>query len=353
MRFNWGKKDRSEQHPPSQLLMSLARFFELSPNQVAAWFDASTNTLTLPFACQSQQETLSETLKQAEVGPLPTIQQQVMLSGAPQRRLRNIKNLVAVASGKGGVGKSASTVNLALALQAEGASVGILDADIYGPSIPTMLGNEGQSPQTQDDKTMQPMESLGLKANSIGYLVPPDDATVWRGPMASRALQQLLDETDWGELDYLLIDMPPGTGDIQLTLAQQIPVSGAVVVTTPQNLALADATKAIDMFRKVDVDVLGVLENMSYHQCKNCGYQEYLFDQGGGQQISQHFQVPLLGQIPLDTDIRTCADSGQSLLAKPSELTAAYQSAARQLARRLYLSSLSQPQAIDISVQSD
>ncbi|WP_246840511.1 iron-sulfur cluster carrier protein ApbC [Lacimicrobium sp. SS2-24] len=333
----------------------LARFFDLNPEQTRRWIarNGKSYEINLPFACHSQRSALQSALEEAAPGQQLKITQKIAFSGDARRPQRQIRNLIAVASGKGGVGKSTTTVNLALALAKEGARVGILDADIYGPSIPIMLGNPHQQPKTEDNKHMQPLEALGLVANSIGYLVPEDDAAVWRGPMASRALEQLLNETLWPELDYLLIDMPPGTGDIQLTLAQKVPVSGAVVVTTPQNVALADATKAIAMFNKVQVPVLGVVENMSYHQCVNCGYQEHLFAQGGGECISKQHQVPLLGQIPLDIHIREYTDLGQSLISEQpdSPIADAYGHTARVLAKQLYLSTLKQPQAIDVSVQ--
>ncbi|ALS98922.1 iron-sulfur cluster carrier protein ApbC [Lacimicrobium alkaliphilum] len=335
----------------------LAEFFKLKPEQTERWIAAQKDgvLINLPFACESQLEPLREALLKARPDIKLTLTQKTAFSGDARRGLRQIRNLVAIASGKGGVGKSTTTINLALALQQEGARVGILDADIYGPSIPIMLGNPDQQPGTEDNKHMQPLEAHGLVANSIGYLVPADDAAIWRGPMASKALQQLLNETLWPELDYLLIDMPPGTGDIQLTLAQQVPVSGTVVVTTPQNIALADAQKAIAMFNKVHVPVLGVIENMSYHQCSQCGYKEHLFAQGGGERISKQHQVSLLGQIPLDIHIREYTDLGKSLISEQgdSPISRAYGHAARALAKELYVSTLKQPQAIDVAVRSE
>jgi ATP-binding protein involved in chromosome partitioning len=335
----------------------LAAFFKLKPEQTKRWIAAQKDgvLINLPFACASQLEPLQEALLKARPGIKLSLTHKTAFSGDARRGLRQIRNLVAIASGKGGVGKSTTTINLALALQREGARVGILDADIYGPSIPIMLGNPHQQPGTEDNKHMQPLEAHGLVANSIGYLVPADDAAIWRGPMASKALQQLLNETLWPELDYLLIDMPPGTGDIQLTLAQQVPVSGAVVVTTPQNIALADAQKAIAMFNKVQVPVLGVIENMSYHQCSQCGYKEHLFAQGGGERISKQHQVNLLGQIPLDIHIREYTDLGKSLIGEQgdSPIARAYGHAARALAKELYLSTLEQPQAIDVAVRNE
>jgi len=223
--------------------------------------------------------------------------------------LNSITNIIAVGSGKGGVGKSTTAVNLAVALQREGARVGLLDADIYGPSIPSMLGVKGQ-PST-DGKNIIPKEAYGLKVMSIGFLVEEDTPMIWRGPLVTSALQQLLNETLWGPLDYLIIDLPPGTGDIQLTLAQQIPTAGAVIVTTPQDIALLDARKSLHMFRKVDVTVLGVVENMSTHICAACGHEEAIFGQGGGEQMSKDFEIPLLGQLPLAMEIRSSLDEGK------------------------------------------
>jgi len=222
--------------------------------------------------------------------------------------LESIANIIAVGSGKGGVGKSTTAVNLALALQRQGARVGLLDADIYGPSIPSMLGVKGQ-PNT-DGEHIIPKEAHGLKVMSIGFLVEEDTAMIWRGPMVTSALQQLLGVTLWGPLDYLIIDLPPGTGDIQLTLAQKVPVAGAVIVTTPQDIALIDARRAVNMFRKVDVPVLGVVENMSTHICTACGHEEAIFGSGGGEQMATDFEIPLLGRLPLAMEIRSSLDAG-------------------------------------------
>jgi len=233
---------------------------------------------------------------------------------AVQRNLKplgDIRNVVAVASGKGGVGKSTVAVNLALAWAAQGARVGILDADIYGPSQPLMLGLLGQRPTSPDGKQLRPLESHGVRAMSIGFLVDAEQPMVWRGPMVTQALTQLLSETQWGELDYLVVDMPPGTGDIQLTLAQRVPVAGAVIVTTPQDIALADARKGLKMFEKVSVPVLGIVENMSVHVCSNCGHTEHIFGAGGGERMAQEYGVRLLGELPLDVHIREEADGGR------------------------------------------
>lgn len=250
--------------------------------------------------------------------------------------LPGIRNIIAVASGKGGVGKSTVAVNLALALQAEGAKVGILDADIYGPSQPQMLGSRDK-PTSRDGKVMEPIVAHGLQAMSIGFLVDEEQPTIWRGPMVVQALAQLLGETRWQDLDYLVVDLPPGTGDIQLSLAQRIPVSGAVIVTTPQNIALLDARKGLAMFEKVGVKVLGVVENMSTHVCSNCGHEEAIFGSGGGARLAAQYSVELLGQLPLDARIREQADSGCPTVAADAQSTLAlrYRDIARRAAARL------------------
>jgi ATP-binding protein involved in chromosome partitioning len=253
------------------------------------------------------------------------------------KRIGQVKNVVAVASGKGGVGKSTVAVNLALAWAMGGARVGILDADIYGPSQPLMLGLSGQRPSSVDGKRIQPLEAHGLKAMSIGFLIEPEQAVVWRGPMVTQALTQLLTDTDWGELDYLVVDMPPGTGDIQLTLAQRVPVAGAVIVTTPQDIALADALKGLVMFEKVAVPVLGIIENMSVHVCTQCGHVDHIFGAGGGARLAAQHSVALLGELPLDARIRKEADGGRpSVIAEPeSERAQLYIEAARRTAAAL------------------
>ncbi|WP_338764564.1 iron-sulfur cluster carrier protein ApbC [Massilia sp. METH4] len=250
--------------------------------------------------------------------------------------LPNVKNIIAVASGKGGVGKSTTAVNLALALAAEGATVGVLDADIYGPSQPMMLGVSGR-PITKDGKSMEPMENHGVQVSSIGFLIDPDEPMVWRGPMVTQALQQLLDQTNWRDLDYLVIDMPPGTGDIQLTLSQKVPVTGAVIVTTPQDIALLDARKGLKMFEKVGIPILGVVENMSTHICSNCGHVEEVFGAGGGEKMTQDFKVDFLGKLPLKMSIREQADSGTpTVVAEPDGPVAAiYKEIARKVAIRV------------------
>lgn len=250
--------------------------------------------------------------------------------------INSIKNIIAVASGKGGVGKSTTAVNLALALSSEGASVGILDADIYGPSQPRMLGVKGK-PQSKDGKSLEPIVSYNLQSMSIGYLIDEETPMIWRGPMVTQALEQLLMDTNWKDLDYLVIDLPPGTGDTQLTLAQKVPVSGAVIVTTPQDIALLDARKGLKMFEKVEVPVLGVVENMSIHICSQCGHEEYIFGSGGGQRMADESQVNFLGALPLDIKIREQTDAGKpTVIAAPdSRITKIYQEIARRVAGRL------------------
>jgi ATP-binding protein involved in chromosome partitioning len=247
-----------------------------------------------------------------------------------------VKNIIAVASGKGGVGKSATAVNLALALSAEGASVGILDADIYGPSQPQMLGITGH-PESLDGKSMEPMHAHGIQAMSIGLLIDAETPMVWRGPMVTQALQQLLNDTNWKDLDYLVVDLPPGTGDIQLTLAQKIPVTGAVIVTTPQDIALLDARKGLKMFEKVGIPILGIVENMSTHTCSNCGHTEPIFGTGGGEKMCQDYHVELLGALPLDIKIREHTDTGKpSVVAEPDgRIAEIYKLIARRVAVKI------------------
>ena len=250
--------------------------------------------------------------------------------------LPGVKNIVAVASGKGGVGKSTTAVNLALALAAEGASVGLLDADIYGPSVPMMMGIEGR-PESEDGKTMEPLENYGVQVMSIGFLVAQDEAMIWRGPMATQALEQLLRQTNWRELDYLIVDMPPGTGDIQLTLSQRVPMTGAVIVTTPQDIALLDARKGIKMFEKVGVPILGIVENMAVHVCSQCGHVEHIFGADGGRKMAAEYNADYLGALPLDIHIRLQADSGKpTVIADPDgDVAAIYKSVARQVAIKI------------------
>jgi ATP-binding protein involved in chromosome partitioning len=262
-----------------------------------------------------------------------------VISHAVQRGVQllpNVKNIVAVASGKGGVGKSTTAANLALALAAEGATVGLLDADIYGPSQPMMMGIEGRPP-SEDGKTMEPMVNHGVQVMSIGFLVEPDQAMIWRGPMATQALEQLLRQTNWKDLDYLIVDMPPGTGDIQLTLSQRVPITGAVVVTTPQDIALLDAKKGIKMFEKVGVPILGIVENMAVHVCSHCGHIEHIFGEDGGKKMAAEFQMEYLGALPLALHIREQADSGRpTVVADPEgEVAGMYKAIARQVAVKI------------------
>ncbi|WP_291475920.1 iron-sulfur cluster carrier protein ApbC [Acidovorax sp.] len=250
--------------------------------------------------------------------------------------LPQVKNIIAVASGKGGVGKSTTAANLALALAAEGASVGVLDADIYGPSQPMMMGIN-RRPESDDGKTMEPLENYGVQVMSIGFLVDQDEAMIWRGPMATQALEQLLRQTNWKDLDYLIIDMPPGTGDIQLTLSQRVPMTGAVIVTTPQDIALLDAKKGIKMFEKVGVPILGIVENMAVHVCSNCGQVEHIFGADGGKKMAADYGMDYLGALPLDMSIRLQADSGKpTVVADPDgEVAQIYKKVAREVAVKI------------------
>jgi len=315
--------------------------------------DDVTVNLVMPFPCVGELSVLADTLSE-NLNIKVTFNVELMIAPVRKHELKNISNIIAIASGKGGVGKSTTAVNLAYALMAEGASVGILDADIYGPSIPTLLGLKNVKPTSADGKLLTPLNAQGLHAMSIGFLVAEDDATVWRGPMASSAFNQLLNETAWPQLDYLIVDMPPGTGDIQLTLAQKVPVAGVVVITTPQDLALADAVKGIAMFEKVKVPVLGVIENMSYHQCENCGHKSALFGQGGGEEIAQQYKTRLLGQLPFTMAIREDADLGKSCLVEnsTSDLAQVYRKIARNIGAELYNKlDVRSPQTAEIAIK--
>jgi ATP-binding protein involved in chromosome partitioning len=294
----------------------------------------------LGYPAKTQIEPIREQVTKA-VKALPGVAaasvnvQMKIVSHAVQRGVKlvpNVKNIIAVASGKGGVGKSTVAVNLALALAAEGASVAMLDADIYGPSQPTMLGIRGR-PESRDGKTLEPMEGHGLQAMSIGFLIDVETPMVWRGPMVTQALEQLLNETKWREVDYLVVDLPPGTGDIQLTLAQRVPVTGAVIVTTPQDIALMDARKGLKMFEKVGIPILGIVENMSTHVCSKCGHEEHVFGQGGGERMAKDYDIEMLGSLPLDISIREQADSGKpTVVSDPGGRVAEIY---RQIARRV------------------
>ena len=298
-------------------------------------------TIELGFPCDSAHDAIREEISRGVSAQDDLQAGEIKLTTritrhAAQRNLKpidGVKNLIAVASGKGGVGKSTVAANLALALSAEGASVGVLDADIYGPSQPQMLGLVGQVPDSEDGKTMLPLRAHGLQVMSMGALVDADQPMVWRGPMVTSALNQLATQTNWENLDYLIVDMPPGTGDIQLTLAQQIPVSGSVIITTPQNIATLDARKGLAMFRKVSIPVLGVIENMATHICSNCGNEDAIFGEGGADKIVDDFDVPLLGRLPLAGSIREQADSGKpTVVAEPdSAIAQAYREAAWKL----------------------
>ncbi|MBT3347606.1 MAG: iron-sulfur cluster carrier protein ApbC [Thiotrichales bacterium] len=316
-----------------------------SINNIAIDGGAVTVDVVLGFPAQGYSEELSSALSEkidavdgvtsSTVNVSWDIVSHAVQKGVPA--VKGVKNIIAVASGKGGVGKSTTAVNLALALSAEGAKVGILDADIYGPSQPRMLGASGAKPESPDGKQLKPVSSYSLQSMSIGYLVEEDTAMIWRGPMVTQALEQLLQETMWEDLDYLVIDLPPGTGDTQLTLAQKIPVSGALIVTTPQDIALLDAVKGLKMFEKVEVPVLGVVENMSIHICSNCGHEEHIFAEGGGQRMADDANVDFLGSLPLDKQIRSDTDEGKpTVVADPEGAIAKiYRDIARRTSAKL------------------
>ncbi|MDB5846948.1 MAG: Fe-S-binding ATPase [Rhodoferax sp.] len=310
------------------------RNFKLDGGDVA--FD-----VVLGYPAKSQIPALTEALAAAARAVAGVVNVSVNITSvvvphAVQRGVQllpGVKNIVAVASGKGGVGKSTTAANLALALAAEGASVGLLDADIYGPSQPMMMGISGR-PDSIDGKTMEPMVNHGVQVMSIGFLVAQDEAMIWRGPMATQALEQLLRQTNWKDLDYLIVDLPPGTGDIQLTLSQRVPMTGAVIVTTPQDIALLDAKKAIKMFEKVGVPILGIVENMAVHVCSNCGHVEHIFGADGGKKMAADYKMDYLGALPLDIRIREQADTGNPTVAADpeGEVAALYKAVARQVA---------------------
>ena len=300
--------------------------------------------ILLGYPAKSQLEPVREQITRKlkslpGVGQASVSVQMKIVPHAVQRGVKlvpGIKNIIAVASGKGGVGKSTTAVNLALGLAAEGAGVGVLDADIYGPSQPIMLGIRGR-PESRDGKSIEPMEAHGIQAMSIGFLIDPDTPMVWRGPMVTQALEQLLNETKWREIDYLVVDLPPGTGDIQLTLAQRVPVTGAVIVTTPQDIALIDARKGLKMFEKVGVPILGIVENMALHTCSQCGHEEHIFGTGGAERMGRDYNVEVLGSLPLDIAIREQADSGRpTVVADPDGRSAEiYRKIARRVAVKI------------------
>jgi ATP-binding protein involved in chromosome partitioning len=341
--FSKAKQERNQ-----DIEQAVAQFYGLSTQNInngaivamtdAAKYNANkkqTIELSLGFTVKSTTEDLIAYLK----AQLPNLRDckfstsfNVPITQAKLAPIPNVKNVIAVSSGKGGVGKSATAVNLAYALQQEGARVGILDADIYGPSVPIMLGNPKAHPDSKDNRTMYPLMVEGVAANSIGYLVDSDSATIWRGPMATKALKQLIYETKWPLIDYLIVDLPPGTGDVHLTMAQQVPLSAAVIVTTPQTLATADAKKGIAMFEKLEIPVLGVVENMSYFECK-CGEKSYPFSKGGSVKLAKEHGTEVLGELPLSNSIREHADEGKPIvISQPeSDVVAIYQSIARKV----------------------
>jgi ATP-binding protein involved in chromosome partitioning len=335
--FNWFKANQPQALPEAlqqwlQQWQLPGRGVPLSLLLNSAKLEKNTLGLSLQLPLLSIQQPLQQAL--VDAGFSYTLQLSYELNTAPV--FKSIKQIILVASGKGGVGKSTTAVNIAAALALEGAKVGLLDADIYGPSIPTMLGLAGQKISSPDNKLMQPKFAHGVYLQSIGFLVDPQQASVWRGPMASQALLQLLNETLWPELDYLIVDMPPGTGDIQLTMAQKLPVTAAVVVTTPQDVALADAQKAISMFRQVNIPLLGLVENMSFYQCSHCGAQDDIFGTDGGVALAERYQVPVLGQLPLQKQIREQADAGVPVVLKQQPVAQIYRTIGQQIMLALH-----------------
>jgi len=303
-------------------------------------------SVVLGFAAQGYHETLKGHLRECvkTVAGVASVEVEVathIVAHQTQKgvnAVKGVKNIIAVASGKGGVGKSTTAVNLALALSADGANVGLLDADIYGPSQPRMLGVKAR-PESRDGKTLEPVMSYNLQSMSVGYLIDEETPMIWRGPMITQALEQLIKDTNWHDLDYLIVDLPPGTGDTQLTLAQKVPVSGAIIVTTPQDIALLDARKGLKMFEKVEVPVLGIVENMSIHICSSCGHEEHIFGEGGGKRLSEQHGVDFMGALPLDIQIREDTDDGHpTVVSKPdSRIAEIYRDIARRTAAKLSL----------------
>ncbi|WP_460857868.1 iron-sulfur cluster carrier protein ApbC [Rheinheimera gaetbuli] len=341
--FNWFKSAKTDALPDSA--QQLLHHWQLPYNgaPLALLLDSvSLNKNTLSIRLKLPLLSIAQPLQQALADAGFSYQLSLDYQVATAPVFKQIKQIILVASGKGGVGKSTTSVNIAAALALEGAKVGLLDADIYGPSIPTMLGLNGEKISSPDNKLMQPKFAHGVYLQSIGFLVDPQQASVWRGPMASQALLQLLNETLWPELDYLIVDMPPGTGDIQLTMAQKLPVTGAVVVTTPQDVALSDAEKAISMFRQVNIPLLGLIENMSFYQCSHCGAQDDIFGTEGGVLLAERYQVPVLGQLPLEKHIREQADAGVPAVLKQQPVAQIYRTISRQLMLALHWQAASQ-----------
>ncbi len=307
-------------------------------NEIVVTGDKINIDIVLGYPAKSWHAELITMIENVLPGAVVTVSSNIVSHEVQEgvKPMKEVKNIIAIASGKGGVGKSTLSVNLALALSAEGARVGILDADIYGPSQPRMLGISGK-PQSKDGKTLEPLSSYHIQAMSIGFLVDEESPMIWRGPMVTQALEQLLNDTQWDDLDYLIVDMPPGTGDTQLTLAQKVPVSGSVIVTTPQDIALLDARKAYKMFEKVAIPVLGVVENMSTHICPNCGHEQHIFGKGGGKSMAQQYGTDFLGDVPLDQSIRIDVDEGRpTLIADPDgALARNYKLIARNTAAKL------------------
>jgi ATP-binding protein involved in chromosome partitioning len=336
--FQRNKTMSTEQVKASVLVILSELFHTTKPELIEVKVNNKHVDIAFPFVLDALWDEVQATLKK-KTGAEFTFSKRYSIPAfsAQKPPISKVKNIIAVSSGKGGVGKSANAVNLALALKSQGARVGVLDADIYGPSVPIMLGTRSESPHSPDNKTMFPIMAHGLASNSIGYLVKNDHASIWRGPMASKALTQLLSETKWPILDYLIVDMPPGTGDIQLTMCQQLPLTAAVVVTTPQDIALNDAAKGIAMFDKLNIPVLGLIENMSYIDCGHCHQKTAIFGKQGAQKLSDKHALPLLAKVPLDPIVGEFADAGRSLIDERSEhsISVIYKQAAIDITRYL------------------